>query len=79
MSTEHAPESTDHRTDRHDDRTFPAEDAHPDPDRDASAGWRGEYAFLGVSRSVEPDRVAAATRQDHPERYRRKHRHGISS
>lgn len=53
---------------------------------DASASWRAEYAFNGVGTSIEPDvwgsardRFAAATRQDRPMRYRRKHARGVSS
>jgi hypothetical protein len=57
-----------------------------DSEPDASAGWRAEYAYQGVSTTIEPDtlgaigdRLAAAQRNDRPPRYRQKHRRGVTS
>lgn len=54
------------------------ETVRTDPETDASAGYRLEYAYQAcrsASESVHsnPDRIAAMTREDRPERYRRKH------
>lgn len=52
----------------------------------ASAGWKAEYAYQGVETSIEADiegsaadRRQAASRDDRPDRYCRKHDHGGSS
>jgi len=50
-----------------------------------SAGWRATYSVLGVAspdghtEGADADRVAAATRQDRPPRYRQKHAQGVTS
>jgi len=50
-----------------------------------SAGWKVVYAWAGCETSIEPsnepseDRLAAATREDRPQRYRAKHLRGVSS
>jgi hypothetical protein len=46
---------------------------------DASAGWREEYGLLDCTTEIEPEHAEAMHRQDRPERYRRKHRRGVSS
>jgi len=60
---------------------------HAQPEPDASAGHTEEYAHQHApdADSVEelpaddPDRSAATTREDRPERWLRKHRLGVSS
>jgi len=68
-----------------DDHTHPHDH---DADPNASAGWRAEYAYQGVAtgtstdadvRGSRADRLAAATREDRPARYRRKRRQGVTS
>ena len=44
-----------------------------------STGWAETYAVLDAPLQMDPDRLAAMTREDRTERYRRKHRHGVSS
>lgn len=59
---------------------------HAQPEPDASAGWRAEYALQGVSTTIEPDvlgslrdRLDAAERDDRPPRYHLKHRRGVTT
>lgn len=54
---------------------------------DLSSGWESVYAELGVSTSIESteqpepstETIAAATRGDRPDRYRRKHALEVST
>jgi len=46
-----------------------------DLEESPSTGWRDVYRIL----DVDADRAAAMTRMDRPPRYRRKHRHGVTS
>lgn len=48
-------------------------------DVDASAGWREERAFVHCPTSIEPEHAVAMSREDRPERYREKHRMGVTS
>lgn len=43
-----------------------------DATTDLSSGWRDVYAALDVDPSIEPDALAAATRVDRPDHYRRR-------
>lgn len=65
MSSEHTDQST-----RIDPSLF---EASP------STGWAETYEVLDAPLQMDPDRLAAITREDRTERYRRKHRHGVSS
>ncbi|MGB9931542.1 hypothetical protein [Haloarcula amylolytica] len=44
-----------------------------------STGWAETYEILNAPPQMDPDRLAAMNREDRTERYRRKHRHGVSS
>jgi len=44
-----------------------------------STGWAETYKVLDAPLQIPPDRLAAMTREDRTERYRRKHRQGVSS
>ncbi|WP_331235136.1 hypothetical protein [Natronorarus salvus] len=53
---------------------------------DLSGEWKAVFGHLDAETSIEPEessrdslRVLAATRSDRPERYRRKHRNGVTS
>jgi hypothetical protein len=60
MSTEDTSEPVDRPTDRHDDRTFPAENDLPPIEPDESAGWREEFAGVHCDPDPDPEDVTSS-------------------
>lgn len=69
--------ATPNMSSEHTDKSNPT-----DPDlleASPSTGWGETYEILDAPLQMDPDRLAAMTREDRTERYRRKHRQGVSS